>query len=50
MHMLTQLMFKKVVDTLEGDEKTGAKIILKGSGSSAVPHCQQTQVWKALLS
>ena len=27
-----------LVDTLEGDEKTGAKIVLEGSGVSAVPH------------
>ena len=27
-----------LVDTLEGDEKTGAKIVLKALESSAVPH------------
>ena len=34
---------------LEGDEKTGAKIILESTGSSAYNRLHTMQVWKVLL-
>ena len=36
--------------TLEGDERTGAKIVLQGSGSSSAPDRHRTPAWKAALS
>ena len=41
---------QKVVDGLEGDEKTGGRIVLKALKPPLFHIAQQTQVWKALLS
>ena len=41
LHPCDKEVLQELVDTLEGDEKTGAQIIMKGPGSSSVPYCCQ---------